>query len=115
MKEVERLDILRNFAATLTAGVTVGFLFGLVKYLSRPSYTPRQVEAADKLKRHISSALKFLAAFCLVVGLIWTVYYLVLGVLDPAQAEYATNLSQLIVSVLTVISIIFAFFEFLRR
>ena len=115
MKEVTRLDILRNFAATHTAGVTVGFLFGLAKCLSRPSYTPRQVEAADKLKRHISSALKFLTAFCLVVGLIWTVYYLVLGVLDPAQAEYATNLSQLIVSVLTVISIIFAFFEFLRR
>lgn len=109
------MDVLRNFATTLTAGVSVGFLFGLIKYCTRPSYTPRQVEAADKLKRHISAALKFLTAFCLVVGLIWTVYCLVLGALYPAWTEYATNLSQLIVSVLTVVSIIFAFFEFLRR
>lgn len=109
------MELLRNIAAATTLGVLLGFLLGIVKYRSRPRYTPAQAEAADKLKRRISTVLKYLTALCLVVGLIWTVYYLLLGVLDPAQAEYASSLSQLIVSVLTVISIIFAFFEFLRR
>ena len=34
---------------------------------------------------------------------------------EPELADYADNMSELIVSVLTVISIIFAFFEFIRR
>ena len=39
---------------------------------------------------------------------------MVLGAVEPEQAEYATAMSQLIVSVLTIVSIGFAFFEFLR-
>lgn len=49
------------------------------------------------------------------LGLIWCFYYLALGLFEPGLAGYATNMSQLIVSALTVISILFAFVEFLRR
>ena len=38
-----------------------------------------------------------------------------LGAIAPGKAEYANNMSELIVAVLTVISIVFAFVEFLRR
>ena len=34
---------------------------------------------------------------------------------NPAQAEYANNLSEMIVGLLTIISIGFAFYEFLRH
>ena len=49
------------------------------------------------------------------IGLFWCIYFLLLGIIVPAQTEYAANMSELIVSVLTVISIIFAFVEFVRR
>ena len=38
-----------------------------------------------------------------------------LGIVVPAQVDYANDMAELIVSVLTVISIIFAFVEFSRR
>ena len=40
---------------------------------------------------------------------------LVLALVDPGQAEYANNLSEMIVGLLTIISIGFAFYEFLRQ
>lgn len=48
-------------------------------------------------------------------GLIWCSYFLVLGIVIPAQSDYANNMAELVVSVLSVISILFAFVEFLRR
>lgn len=45
----------------------------------------------------------------LTLGLIWCLYFSVLGAMDPNQTEYANNMAELIVAVLTVISIIFAF------
>ena len=40
---------------------------------------------------------------------------LVLALADPTQAEYANSLSEMIVGLLTIISIGFAFYEFLRH
>lgn len=59
--------------------------------------------------------LKYSTITLLMIGLLWCTYFLLLGIIVPAQAEYADNMSELIVSVLTVISIIFAFVEFVRR
>ena len=50
-----------------------------------------------------------------ILGLVWYTYFLVLGIACPEQADYANNLAELIVAVLTAISILFAFVEFLRR
>lgn len=41
----------------------------------------------------------------LILGFIWCLYFLVLALVDPAQAEYANNLSEMIVGLLTIISI----------
>ena len=41
--------------------------------------------------------------------------FLVVGALYPDQTDYANNMAELIVCVLTVVSIIFAFYEFVRR
>lgn len=50
----------------------------------------------------------------LLIGLLWCVYFLVLAVVKPAQVDYANNMAELIVAGLTVISILFAFVEFIR-
>ncbi|MDL2220021.1 transporter, partial [Ruminococcaceae bacterium OttesenSCG-928-O06] len=73
--------------------------------------TPKQKENMRKVSLLVGS----LTFVVLGIGLIWTVYYLILGAVDPAYSDYATNMSQLIVSVLTVFSIIIAFYQFLRE
>ena len=40
---------------------------------------------------------------------------MVLGAVSPGQAEYANNMSELIGAVLTGVSIVFAFLEFLNH
>lgn len=51
----------------------------------------------------------------LALGLVWCVYFLLLAIMEPAQANDANNMAELIVAALTVISILFAFVEFLQR
>ena len=79
------------------------------------NYTEKQLKAAQKRRRRAAFGLKYLTLLLLVLGFVWCVYFLILGIAAPEQAEYANNMSELIVAVLTVISIIFAFFEFLSR
>lgn len=66
-------------------------------------------------RTEISRAIQYLTFFILAQGLVWCCYYLALAAFDPNQVDYATGMSQLIVSVLTIVSIGFAFFEFLRK
>ena len=49
------------------------------------------------------------------LGLVWCCYFLVLGIVSPTQSDYASNMAELIVAVLSVISILFAFVEFTKR
>lgn len=109
------MRILFQLCVALSVGLILGFVGGGIKLSLKREYTQRQIDKAARVKRGIGTVLKYVTFFLLLVGLVWSVYYLVLGLIDPAQAEYATSISQLIVSVLTIISIIFAFFEFLRR
>lgn len=62
-----------------------------------------------------AAVLKYITCLVLLLGLIWCSYFLILGIMEPARAEYANNMSELIVAVLSVISIMFAFVEFIRR
>ena len=59
--------------------------------------------------------LKYVTCLVLLLGLLWCSYYLILGIMEPKMAEYANNMSELIVAVLSVISVMFAFVEFIRR
>lgn len=109
------MRVLFQLCVALSVGLILGFVGGGIKVSLKREYTQKQIDKAARVKRGIGTALKYVTFLLLLVGLVWSVYYLVLGLIDPAQAEYATSISQLIVSVLTIISIIFAFFEFLRR
>lgn len=99
----------------LTSGVIIGFLTGGFKLLRRKPYTEKKIQKTKKLINKAANVLKYVTFLLLVLGLIWCVYFLILGAVIPGQADYANNMAELIVSVLTVISIIFAFVEFLRQ
>lgn len=83
--------------------------------LTKKQYSDEQNMAAKRLFNKAAFVLKCVTFFLLALGLVWCVYFLVLGLVVPSQADYANNLAELIVSVLTVVSIIFAFVEFIRR
>lgn len=79
------------------------------------TYSEKRVAAYQRFWKNGSTVMAFITGAVLAIGLIWTIGFLLLAALYPDQADYANNMSELIVGVLTVVSIIFAFFEFLRR
>ncbi|WP_265459020.1 hypothetical protein [Enterococcus sp. HY326] len=110
------MTIFFSICIGLSIGVIVGFFSGVItrKQKSKAQKTSKLLTLMPQLKK--ANPYIIMAAFLLLgIGLIWTVYYLVLGILDPVQTGYATNVSQLIVSVLTVFSIIVAFIQFLTE
>lgn len=102
-------------------GLSTGFALGLVGYALRVAlrkntvYTEKQIAHSQRLWRIGSRVLACVTGLLLAVGLVWCGYFLILALADPAQTEYASSMAQLITAVLTVISIMFAFYEFLRR
>lgn len=108
------MNIVFSLCLAMSLGIVIGFLAGAIKIARKPKYTDRQIERTTALRKRVSDVVKYLTFFILALGLIWCIYFLVLGAADPAQVDYATGMSQLIVSVLTIVSIAFAFFEFLR-
>ena len=99
----------------LSQGVLIGFLIGCIKMLIKKEYSEKRKKSMQKLVIKLAAVLKYLTILLLLLGLIWCVYFLALGWMEPEQTEYANNMSELIVSVLTVISIIFAFVEFIKH
>lgn len=99
----------------VSVGIIIGFVLGGIKMKCyKKSYSEKQIEFGRKCIKNVASVLKYVTIVVLSVGFIWCVYFLVLGIARPQQADYANNMAELIVAVLTVISIIFAFVEFLR-
>ncbi|MCB6603347.1 transporter, partial [Erysipelatoclostridium ramosum] len=78
-------------------------------------YSQTQITKNLKMISGAAAVLKYITCLVLLLGLIWCSYFLILGIMEPARAEYANNMSELIVAVLSVISIMFAFVEFIRR
>lgn len=110
------MNIFTYVCIGLSAGLLLGFAAGGLKALfQRRPYSKEQVKAVRRLVAKAAAILKYITFMLLVLGLIWCVYFLVLGIVSPGQADYANNMSELVVAVLTVISILFAFVEFLRR
>ena len=110
------MGLLYRICIALTAGCVLGFLIGALKLAFRKKeYSEKQIETTKKWMSRGAAALKYITFLLLVLGFIWCCYFLVLGIVWPEQSDYANNMAELIVAVLTVISIIFAFVEFLRR
>lgn len=108
-------SLLFEIARGASVGVIIGLIIRIVRSKNYAKTTEKRRTEMQRTSVFFAKGLKYLTFTSLCLGLIWTMYYLVLGVLFPEQTEHATNVSQLIVSVLTVISIIFAFYEFLRE
>lgn len=108
------MHLLYNIAVSLSYGIFIGFLLGIFKIKKR-KHPDTSLSSETKLQYYLAGFLKYITFFMLVEGLVWCLYFLLLGILQPNQADYANNMAELIVSLLTVISIIFAFVEFLRR
>lgn len=114
------MSTLFTLCCALSAGVIFGFLAGGLKmraHARRPEkyrYSEAQYRKSSAFRKRMSAVLKYVTMIMLALGFVWCGYYLVLGAVDASQAEYATAMSQLIVSVLTIVSIVFAFSEFMR-
>ena len=107
---------LRSIFIAISIGIIIGVIFGGLKFIfRRKAPSQKQIKFVRKLVNKFAAVLKYSTISLLVIGLFWCIYFLLLGIIVPAQTEYAANMSELIVSVLTVISIIFAFVEFVRR
>lgn len=101
-------------------GLSIGTLLGGVAggiraVFFRKTYSQARVEAASRFINRVASILKYVTFLLLALGFIWCVFFLVLGIIMPQQADYANNMAELVVAVLSVVSILFAFVEFLKR
>lgn len=110
------MEVFLKVCIYLSVGIISGLLLGGIKAkFMKKSYSEKQIEFNKKIVNKISVLLKYITFSVLIIGLIWCVYFLTLSIVMPSQSDYANNMAELIISVLTVISIIFAFVEFLRR
>lgn len=109
------MNVLVKICIGLTLGIIIGSLLGIFKFRRRKTYSSEQISYTQNTLSKIATILKYVTFISLLLGLIWCLYFLIVGMFFPEKIEYATNMSDLIVAVLTVISIIFAFFEFVRR
>ena len=110
------MNFLFNLCTALSFGVMAGVIGGIATRTARKKeYTAEQIARGQKLWKTGSRIMTYLTCLFLALGFIWCIYFLILGITSPEQAEYADNMSELIVSVLTVVSITFAFYEFVRR
>ena len=88
----------------LTLGVLIGFGAGGLKWaFGSKSYSEERVMATKKLVGKAANFLKYVTFLLLALGLIWCVYFLVLGIVSPERSDYANNMAELIVAVLSVI------------
>lgn len=110
------MELIYQICRGITLGIIIGFVAGGFKIVfQKKEYSQREIGFMTKKINQLANVLKYITFLVLSLGLVWCCYFLVLGIVVPQQVDYANNMAELIVSVLTVISIIFAFVEFSRR
>ena len=110
------MSVYFSICVSLSVGLILGAVGGGVKKkLIKKDYTQKQIARNIKFISKAAGLLKYVTCLVLLLGLLWCSYYLILCIMEPKMAEYANNMSELIVAVLSVISIMFAFVEFIRR
>lgn len=107
--------ILLSSAFGATAGIIAGALSRGIREKRQQAYQKEQLEKMGRGAQRLFKALTRWVYYVLGISLVWTVYFMVLGIADRSESEYAANSSTLIVSVVTVFSIMIAFHEFLHR
>lgn len=111
-----RVHIFYSICIGVSLSIVAGVLAGGVKaLLVRRTYSQKTIDLVRSITNRLAVILKYTTFVLLAIGFIWCVYFLVLGIVHPEQSDYANSMSELIVSVLTVISILFAFVEFVKK
>lgn len=108
-------ELLSRLAVAITVGICAGVAVGLFRkvFFPKSNGDAGGKQQAPRAKQRAFVFSITMGVLC--IGLVWTVFFLVLGATDPAHTEYANNISQLIVSALTVFSIIIAFWQFMQK
>lgn len=101
------MNILYSICTSISVGIMIGFVIGGFKLALKKQYTEAQRRLFKNIIDKASGVLRYITFLLLALGLVWCIYFLVLGVSVPEQTDYANSMAELIVSVLTVISIIF--------
>lgn len=115
-RKINGMNVLFKVCIALSFGVILGMAGGIIKKsIKKKSYTEKQIARSQKIWKIGSRIMMYLTCLFLIIGFIWCVYFLILGAIYPEQIDYANNMSEMITSVLTVVSIAFAFYEFIRR
>lgn len=110
------MNFLFRLCVMISFSIMIGVSMGVfTKVIKKRTYTDKQKEKGQKIWKTGSQIMTYFTFLLLALGLIWCVYFLILGAMDPTQAGYANNMSEMITSVLTIVSIAFAFYEFIRR
>lgn len=109
------MNTIYNICIGLSTGILGGFIAGGIKLAVKKDYSEKRIRKQKKLINFAADVLKYITMLLLALGLVWCCYFLLLGAVSPERIDYAGGMAELIVSVLTVISIIFAFVEFLKR
>lgn len=110
--------LLLSVCVGLSAGIIVGSIRAAAKLRRRKNGTKERQPAPQPPASFAGSLMGFLkgATFCVLgISLVWTLYFMVLGLADSTVSEWAANCATLIVSVATIFSIFIAFYEFVRR
>ena len=107
--------IWRAVAIGATAGVFIGLMNTARQRKNIEKESEEQKERRASFGRSMIRVMSKGMYVVLGIALIWTVYFLGVGLFDPAKTEYAANAATLIVSVVTVFSIMIAFYEFMNR
>ena len=81
------MGMLYRLCIWLSVGIVLGFLGGGEKWAAKKNYTEKQLKAAQKLRRRAAFGLKYLTLLLLVLGFVWCVYFLILGIAAPEQAD----------------------------
>lgn len=109
------MSIFYRICIGLSIGLIVGFIAGGIKIkFIHKTYSQAKIQLIQSSLKTLSLVLKYVTFMTLGLGFIWCIYFLAMGIFEPEHVDYANNMAELIVSVLTVISILFAFVEFLR-
>lgn len=125
------MDTFKETLFTVALSLSFGLVFGSIgsaigtamrkKRAARAAPATPATPAPERVERYhrlAGAVIRFFTKsiyLVLGVGLIWTLYFLVLGLADPGLTEYSANGATLIVSVVTIFSIMIAFYEFTHR
>lgn len=113
------MDFIQRLLLPAALGATAGVFIGTVRWVLQSKKTNTEPEETRQKRASFAAGLMGLLSkgiyIVLALAIIWTLYFMGLGLVDKSQTEYAANAATLIVSFATIFSIFIAYYEFTHR